>query len=155
MIKVIAALLLQKEATLSSAESCTGGKVGSLITSMAGASQIYKGGVIAYDNKVKEEVLSVPAQLIDIYGAVSRQCVEAMASGVQRLMHTEYAVATSGIAGPEGGSEEKPVGTVWIAVASPQNVFSQKFIFSGNRITNIKQFSAAALNMLHLTLLSQ
>jgi len=151
--EVVAALLLQRNATLSTAESCTGGKIGSLITSLAGASCYYKGGVIAYDNKVKEEVLNVPSQIIEVYGAVSKQCVEAMAAGVRLLLHADYAIAVTGIAGPDGGSDEKPVGTVWIAVATPHTCSSQKFIFTGDRSRIMDRTSAAALNLIRIAIL--
>jgi len=153
LTEVVAALLLQRNVTLSTAESCTGGKIGSLITSLAGASRYYKGGVIAYDNKVKEETLKVPSQIIERYGAVSEQCAQAMSTGVRLLLHTDYAIAVTGIAGPEGGSDEKPVGTVWIAVATPQKCNSQKFIFTGDRARIIDRSSAAALNLLRMAFL--
>ena len=149
----IVTLLLQKKATLSSAESCTGGKIGTMFTSLAGASQYYKGGVIAYDNSVKKKVLEVPSQLIESYGAVSQPCVEAMATGVQKRLHTDYAIATSGIAGPDGGSDEKPVGTLWVAIATPQKCHSKKFLFTGDRLRNIDRFTTTALNELRLQLI--
>ena len=151
--EVVAKLFIQKKVTLSSAESCTGGKVASLITSIPGSSHFYKGGVIAYHNKVKEDVLHIPDQLLEKYGAVSLECVEAMALGVQKMMITHYALATSGVAGPEGGSDEKPIGSVCIAVATPLGCTSKKFIFSGNRGTNIERFSATALHMLRQSVL--
>jgi len=153
LVDVIDTLLTQKNASLSTAESCTGGRIGGIITSKAGASRYYKGGVIAYDNRIKEEVLNVPTQILDMYGAVSQQCVEAMAVGVQILFHTDYAIATSGIAGPGGGSDAKPVGTVWIAVASPQGCLSKEFHFAGDRLRNIERASMAALNMLRLSII--
>ena len=149
----ISALLLEKKATLSCAESCTGGKIASLLTSFSGASRYFKGGVIAYDNGVKEEILHVSKQLIKAYGAVSQQCVEAMAISIKRLMKTTYAISTSGIAGPEGGSEDKPVGTIWIAITTPFSCTSKKFHYTGDRTTNIDLFSKAALSMLHSALL--
>ena len=154
MEDVIAKLLVQKRATVSTAESCTGGKIGSIFTSLSGASQYLKGGVIAYDNAIKEEVLCVPAPLIERFGAVSQPCVEAMATGVLRLFHTDYAVATSGIAGPEGGTAEKPVGTLWVAIATPQICSAKKFIFSGDRLRNIDRFAVTALNELRTQLIS-
>ena len=153
--EVIAKLLIQNSATLSCAESCTGGRIGAIFTSMAGASKYFKGGVIAYDNTIKEHVLGVSSQLIKRYGAVSQQCVESMATGVQRLMQSDFAIATSGIAGPDGGTDEKPVGTVWIAVATPQKCTSKTFLFASNRLTNIEWFSAMALNMLRKEIMNE
>ena len=153
--EVVAALLIQKNATLSSAESCTGGKIGTIITSLAGSSKYYKGGIIAYDNKVKESILGVPPKVIDTYGAVSQQCVESMAIGARRLLETDYAIATSGIAGPDGGTDEKPVGTVWICVASSLKCSSRKFTFGANRLTNVEWFSAMAINMLRIVILGE
>ena len=153
MEEVVASLLLHKQASLSTAESCTGGKIGSQIISLAGASRYYKGGVVAYDNKIKEKVLSIPTSLIDSYGAVSQPCVEAMASGVLQLFQTDYALATSGIAGPEGGTEEKPVGTLWVAIATSQKLYSKRFLFSSDRLRNIDRFTVTALNELRLQLI--
>ncbi|MDR2586340.1 MAG: CinA family nicotinamide mononucleotide deamidase-related protein [Prevotellaceae bacterium] len=151
--EVIAKLLLEKKYTLSTAESCTGGKIGSIFTSLEGASNYYHGGIIAYHNNIKEKILNVPRQLIDTYGAVSQQCVEAMAMGAQQLFHTDWVIATSGIAGPSGGTKEKPVGTLWIAIASPKTVYSKHFIFSNDRLRNIDRFSVTALNELRIHLL--
>ena len=151
--EVVAQLLVQNKVTISTAESCTGGKIGSILTSIAGASQYYKGGIIAYDNTVKEEILQVPVQLLESYGAVSQQCVEAMAIGVQRLLQTDYALATSGIAGPDGGTDEKPVGTLWIAIATPQKCYSKMFLFANDRLRNIDRFTASALNELRLQII--
>ena len=150
--EVVAELLVQKKATLSCAESCTGGKIGANIISLPGASRYYKGGVIAYDNSVKEKVLSVHRYILETYGAVSQQCVEAMALGVQRLLQTDYAIATSGIAGPDGGTDEKPVGTLWLAVATPEKCYSKKSHFASDRIRNIERFTVLALNELRLQL---
>ena len=150
--EVVAELLVQKRATLSCAESCTGGKIGASITSLPGASRFYKGGVIAYDNSVKEKVLSVPIHTLETYGAVSQPCVEAMAVGVQQLLQTDYAIATSGIAGPDGGTDEKPVGTLWLAIATPEKCFSKKSHFASDRLRNIERFTVLALNELRLQL---
>ena len=153
LAEIIASLLIEKEATLAVAESCTGGKVSLLITSVIGASKYYTGSILAYDNKIKEEILGVDRAILEQEGAVSAACVEAMATGAQKLLGTHYAVATSGIAGPSGGSPEKPVGTAWIAVATPFGCTSQKFLFSGDRLRNIDRISASALNMLRITII--
>jgi len=144
--EVIGKLLIEKEASISSAESCTGGNIARLITSIPGSSAYFKGSVIAYSNEIKERILNVNADDILKYGAVSEQVVEQMASGVKKLLNTDYAIATSGIAGPDGGTEEKPVGTVWIAVAGPNGVYSKKFVFSHDRDINIRRSTSMALD---------
>lgn len=141
-------LLKEKGATLSTAESCTGGYIAHLMTSISGSSVYFKGAIVAYANEIKENQLGVAPSVIKEYGAVSQQVVEKMALGVQEKMNTDYAVATSGVAGPTGGSEEKPVGTVWIAVATPSKVISEKYQFGKDRIVNIERTSVIALGML-------
>ena len=147
-------LLKEKKQTLSTAESCTGGRIANLITSIPGSSEYYKGSVIAYDNLVKEDLLKVPADIIGKYGAVCEEAVKKMAEGVRRLLKTDYSVATSGIAGPNGGTEEKPVGTIWIAVASVKGTVTEKHLFVQDRLTNINRFSYAALNLLRKQIIS-
>ncbi len=145
-------LLLDKGATIATAESCTGGKIAALITANPGSSAYFKGSVVAYDNNVKIDVLGVDTETLTTNGAVSRPVVEQMAEGVRRLLKTDYAVATSGIAGPGGGTPEKPVGTVWMAVAGPQGVKSYLLNTSGDRERIIERSSANALNQLRLYL---
>ena len=113
--------------TIATAESCTGGKLASLLNKHAGSSAFYMGSVVAYDNRVKEQVLGVSAEDLKTHGAVSEEVVEQMANGVRDLLHTDFAIATSGIAGPDGGTPEKPVGTVWIGWATPEGTFSECF----------------------------
>jgi nicotinamide-nucleotide amidase len=151
--EVIGKLLKDKKMTLATAESCTGGYIAHLITSVAGSSEYYLGSVVAYSNMIKEEQLNVSKSLLDSEGAVSKPIVEQMAIGVQKKFNSDFAIATSGIAGPAGGTEEKPVGTVWIAIAYRDGVFSQKHLFGKNREKNIKQSSVTALNMLRKILL--
>lgn len=146
--KAIGRMLLEKKATLCTAESCTGGYIAHLITSVPGSSQYYKGSVVAYANEIKEKVLGVDAEILNRHGAVSREVVEAMALGARSLLGTDYAVAVSGIAGPDGGTEQKPVGLTWIAVASPQGVVAQEFRFGNRRERNIQRAAVAALNEL-------
>lgn len=153
--KVIGELLREKQKTLSTAESCTGGKIARMITSIPGSSDYYKGSVIAYDNSVKKHLLDVPDDLLNKYGAVSKKVVEKMAKGVRKLLGSDYAVATSGIAGPDGGTDSKPVGTVWIAVSSDKGTVSVKYIFGMERNENILRFSNAALNLLRKQIISQ
>lgn len=149
---VISRHLRRTSCTMSTAESCTGGRIASLMTSLPGSSDIYKGSVISYHNDVKSDLLGVDRGIIEEFGAVSSECVLEMASGVRRLLKTDYAVATSGIAGPEGGTPEKPVGTLWIAVAGPDFCESRRVTFNGDRQRNIDRFSSEALNTLRLKL---
>jgi nicotinamide-nucleotide amidase len=146
--ELVGKLLKDRHCTVATAESCTGGKVASLITSVSGSSEYYKGSVVSYCNEVKADVLGVSRADLEKYGAVSSTVAEQMASGVRRLLKTDYAVATTGIAGPTGGSDEKPVGTVWIAVATPTKVVSRKYVFGKDRAINIERFAASALSML-------
>jgi len=145
---VIGKLLKAKNNTVCTAESCTGGEIAHMLTNVPGSSDYYKGSVVAYANSVKTQLLGVQEDIIEKNGAVSEKVVEDMAMGARNLFKTEYAVATSGIAGPDGGTEAKPVGTVWIAVASEKGIVTEKRIFGNDRITNIKRFSLAALNLL-------
>jgi len=150
---IIGILLKEKNKTLSLAESCTGGNISHLITSIAGSSSYYLGGVVAYANEIKESILGVSKSNIDNYGAVSKQVVEEMAEGVRSLYHSDFAIATSGIAGPTGGNEEKPLGTTWIAIASENKVLSKKYVFGNHRGRNIQMASVVALNMLRKVIL--
>lgn len=152
--KQIAALLLKHGATLSSAESCSGGSIAKRITALSGASQYFKGGIVAYDNGVKSGVLGVPEALIEEHGAVSREVVEAMADSAAQLFQTDYAVSTSGIAGPTGGTPEKPVGTVWIGVHTPEKTYSMQKLFGNLREQNIDYTTSNALFMLLERLIS-
>jgi nicotinamide-nucleotide amidase len=146
-------LLKSKNYTLCTAESCTGGNIARMITGIPGSSAYYKGSVIAYSNSVKQQVLGVQEDIINKNGAVSEIVVGQMAEGARKLFLTDFALATSGIAGPDGGSPEKPVGTLWIAVASASGIVTQKYVFGTDRLTNIKRFSLAALNLLRLQII--
>ncbi|MCW3804670.1 competence/damage-inducible protein A [Plebeiibacterium marinum] len=146
--KIIAELFLNKELTLSSAESCTGGNIAHMITSLPGSSAYFKGSVVAYHNQVKQHILGVSDDDLANYGAVSQPVVEQMARGARKALDSDYAVATSGIAGPDGGTEEKPVGTVWISVSGPDRTISEKFQFGTIRERNIIRASEMALVML-------
>ena len=131
-------LLTQKGKTLSTAESCTGGSISRLITRIPGSSAYFKGGIVSYANEVKINILHVCANHLEKHGAVSQQVVEQMALNVRKVLNSDFSVATSGIAGPSGGSEEKPVGTVWIAAASKDTVKSKKLTLPyNNREQNI------------------
>jgi nicotinamide-nucleotide amidase len=148
LAEYIGKLLKEKNQWLCTAESCTGGNIAHLITSVPGSSMYFKGSIVAYSNEVKTNILQVPEKIIQTYGAVSQPVVEFMAKGALHLLQCDYAIAVSGIAGPDGGSSEKPVGTTWIAVASKNHIQSKKFIFGTDRLINIERSSLAALNML-------
>ncbi len=134
--------------TLGTAESCTGGRIASAITAVAGCSDIFAGGIVAYSNEVKHNVLGVSRQVLDSEGAVSQPVVEAMAEGAARCLGCSCAVATSGIAGPGGATPDKPVGTVWIAARTPSAHTSALHHFSGDRATVAASATNAAMLML-------
>jgi nicotinamide-nucleotide amidase len=148
LASTLGGLLLKSGATIATAESCTGGYIAHLITRVAGSSAYYKGSILSYANEIKVNELGVKQEDLNVYGAVSEQVVAQMALGVQQKMKTDYAIATSGIAGPTGGSDEKPVGTVWIALATPEGVISEKYIFGKQREVNIERAAITALGML-------
>lgn len=141
-------LLLSKQKTMTTAESCTGGYMAHLITAIPGASNIYKGSVISYDNDIKTRILHVSPETLQAVGAVSEEVVKEMAAGALAEMKTDYAVAVSGIMGPDGGTPDKPVGTVWAAAASRERTVTQKFQFRFDRQRNIEMTAAQALNLL-------
>ncbi|MFT3747742.1 MAG: competence/damage-inducible protein A [Agriterribacter sp.] len=153
LAKVIGKLLNEKKATVSTAESCTGGYIAHLITSFAGSSDYFKGSVVSYANEVKENVLHVQHETLLTDGAVSEATVRQMVAGVLAAMHTDYAVATSGIMGPGGGTADKPVGTVWIAAGSRSHIIAEKFHFRYDRERNIEMAAIYALNMLRKCIL--
>lgn len=148
--KQMGKVLRKKGMTIATAESCTGGEIARLITSVPGSSEYFKGTVVAYANDVKIRVLGVAAEDIEKEGAVSEKVVLQMAEGVRKLMQANYAVSTSGVAGPDGGTPEKPVGTVWIGIATPTRTFARKFVFSFTRERNIAKAAAKALELLML-----
>lgn len=134
--------------TCATAESCTGGGIGAMITSVAGSSSVYLGGIISYANEVKRDVLGVSEEILNTVGAVSKECAEAMALGAKRLTKADCAVAVTGIAGPGGGTDEKPVGLVWFGVATKDAVYSGKKIFAGDRESVRAQTAEHALGLL-------
>lgn len=146
--KCIGRMLAENGKTVSAAESCTGGLISSLFTSVPGSSEYYLGSVTSYANSVKTGVLGVPAEIIEKYGAVSEECVREMAEGVRRITGSDFSVATSGIAGPGGGSDTKPVGLVCIGVSSQMGTETFRMVFKGDRKRNIDRFTANALNLL-------
>ena len=126
-------VLAEKKMTCATAESCTGGGVGYAITGVAGSSAVFWGGVISYDNSVKRGLLGVPNEVLSTHGAVSSECAAAMAQGARERLGTDFAVSITGIAGPGGGSAEKPVGLVWFGLASETGVKTEKETFPGGR----------------------
>ncbi len=151
---IVGKLLKENKQTLSLAESCTGGYISHLITLTPGSSAYYKGSVIAYSYEIKTMELGVDKDILNARGAVSQEVVEKMASSVRKKFDTDYSIAVSGIAGPDGGTPEKPVGMVWIAVATPTKVFSKKCQFANNRLRNIQMTANTALNMLRKEILT-
>ena len=151
----IGSILKTAGKTVSAAESCTGGTIAALLTSVAGSSEYFLGSVTSYANSVKTGVLGVDPEIIASHGAVSSECVAAMAEGVRKLTGSDYSVATSGIAGPGGGSDEKPVGTVWIGVSSHMGTETFRMVFKGDRKRNIERFAANALNKLREKLVNE
>ena len=140
--------LIDKKLTCATAESCTGGGVGREITSVPGASAVFMGGIISYDNSVKQGVLGVPEEVLATKGAVSSECAAAMAEGARRLIGTDLAVAVTGIAGPDGGTADKPVGLVWFGLSSKAGTTTDKKIFSGDREAVRAAAIEHALNLL-------
>lgn len=147
-VEEIAALLQERHLTLGTAESCTGGRIANLITSYAGSSSYFKGGIVSYCNEVKHRVLGVSEEDLAAFGAVSQPVVEQMAKGAIRVLNCDCAVATSGIAGPGGAVPGKPVGTVWIAAAYKDKIISRCFNFPSDRIGNIEASAEMALELL-------
>jgi len=147
-------LLRDKNLTLCTAESCTGGNISHKITSVPGSSDYFRGSVVAYSNDIKTSVLGVDPLLIQRDGAVSESVAVAMAEGARKLMKTDFAVATTGIAGPSGGTDLKPVGTLWVAVSHGLGTIAEKHTFTTDRVTNITRFTFVALNLLRKQIIS-
>lgn len=154
LAEVVGKLLMDQKATLSVAESCTGGHLAHQFTQNSGSSAYFVGGILSYANQVKVDYLGVSEQILATDGAVSEACIEAMALGVQKRLGTTYSLATSGIAGPDGGTKEKPVGTVWIALAHPTGVITRQLTLGGTRMQNIYLSSLACVNLLRKYLLN-
>lgn len=153
--KVVGMLLKGKDKKVATAESCTGGYLAHLITSVPGSSGYYEGSVISYANQIKINELGVSPETLQTVGAVSEACVIQMAEGVRKKFNTDYAISTSGIAGPDGGSAEKPVGTVWIAVSSSSQTVAQQFNMGDNRERTIHRTALQGLDMLRKMLLEE
>lgn len=146
--KAVLNLLEKNNLTLSVAESCTGGHISQLITKQAGSSSVFAGGGIVYSYDLKTKLLGVKKETLQKYGAVSEETIREMATGALANFNTDYTIAVSGIAGPGGGLPDKPVGTVWIAVANKEKTIARKFTFSNKRVQNIERSAIAALNLL-------
>lgn len=151
---VVVRLLMERHQWVSVAESCTGGLLGSRFTDVPGASAVFKGGVIAYSNQVKQDPLGVPAETLETHGAVSEPVVLAMTQGARQRFGTDWAVAISGVAGPDGGTPDKPVGTVWIAVDGPDGAVAERMNYGGQRSTIKWRATQTALVMLRERLLT-
>lgn len=148
-------LLAQSNATVAIAESCTGGTIAQLFTANPGSSAYFKGAVVAYANETKTALLGVRPKTIETHGAVSREVALEMAEGAKRALNTDYAIATTGIAGPDGGTPEKPVGTVWIAIAGKHQVLVERYTFAHNRERNIIRSAQTAINLLRQLILTE
>lgn len=153
--QTLAELLWQRRATVAVAESCTGGLISHKLTNISGSSAFFERGLVCYSNRAKTELLGVPANLIETEGAVSEAVAIAMAEGVRRIAESDYGLATTGIAGPAGGSEEKPVGLVYLALADRHGACCERHVFSGDRWLNKERFSNSALNLLRKKLVEK
>ena len=152
---VVGNLLKANNQTVATAESCTGGFIGHLLSKHAGSSQFYTGGVISYDNRIKTEFLDVPTSILQTVGAVSQEAVEQMAKAVREKMNTDFAVSVSGIMGPSGKTDEKPLGMVWIGVANKEKVVSKVFYLRFDRQRNIEVTANQAINLLRLLIINK
>ena len=155
MPQVVSKLLRERKKTVATAESCTGGYIAHLLTKEPGASVIYKGSVVSYSNSIKQTVLQVSSDTLSSYGAVSEQTVTQMVKGAIAAMNTDFAIATSGVMGPEGGTPDKPVGMVWVAAGNKDNVVAKQFNFRFDRLRNIELTANNALNTLRKFILDQ
>ena len=149
LLNKISIILKKQNLKIATAESCTGGLIAHTLTNISGASDYFDRGVVSYSNKSKTELLGVPKKLIDKYGAVSNPVAKAMADGIRVKSEVDIGISTTGIAGPTGGTKEKPVGLVFIAISTKDNVIVKKYQFGGNRIQNKYDTCKAALNMLY------
>ncbi|MFW6120947.1 MAG: CinA family protein [Petrotogales bacterium] len=148
LLNKISEKLKENDLKIATAESCTGGLLAHTLTNISGSSEYFDRGVISYSNQAKIELLGVPEKTLKQYGAVSEQTAKAMAIGIKERSNVEIGISTTGVAGPTGGTKEKPVGLVYIGIAGSKNVKVKKFIFSGDRIQNKENTCKAALDML-------
>jgi nicotinamide-nucleotide amidase len=153
--ETVANLLIKNKKTLSLAESCTGGYASHLFTQIPGSSSFYEGSIICYSYDIKEKELNVPHDLLVEKGAVSQEVVEILSDEIRKKYKTDYSIAISGIAGPAGGTPDKPVGSVWVSVRSDKTIVSKLFSFGNNRERNISQSALAAINLLRELILKE
>ena len=149
----LSTLLSRKKIFVATAESCTGGLIAHMLTNVSGSSSYFDRGIISYSNNAKMELLDVSSELLEIYGAVSAQVAEAMAEGVRKKSGVDVGIATTGIAGPTGGTKEKPVGLVYIGVSTADETIVKQFQFNGSRLENKKSTCYEALHLLYNTVL--
>lgn len=147
-LKKVSILLTQKNLTIATAESCTGGLIAHSLTNISGSSDYFDRGVVIYSNNAKRELLAVPEEILKKYGAVNKHVAKTMAEGIRKKSNVDIGIATTGIAGPTGGTKEKPVGLVYIAISTTQNTIVKKFKFTGNRLQNKESTCNAALEMI-------
>ncbi len=146
--KEISEIFWKEGFSLSTAESCTAGNVAAIITVVPGSSHFYKGGIVAYANELKQNILQVKAETLENYGAVSEETVIEMVKGAMQVFNTDFAVATSGIAGPAGGTPEKPVGTIWVAAGCKDKIVTAKLSEDNGRDKNIQSATKKTLQLL-------
>ncbi|MCZ8371406.1 CinA family protein [Phocaeicola acetigenes] len=146
--KEISEIFWKEGFSLSTAESCTAGNVAAIITAVPGSSHFYKGGIVAYANELKQNILQVKAETLETYGAVSEETVIEMVKGAMQVFNTDFAVATSGIAGPAGGTPEKPVGTIWVAAGCKDKIVTAKLTEDNGRDKNIQSATKKTLQLL-------
>ena len=155
IVRVIGDILIERNLTLGTVESCTGGSIAIQIVSMSGSSEFYNGSIVSYTNELKANLVGVKQETLDANGAVSEQVVREMAINGAKILGTDYCISVSGIAGPSGGSDAKPVGTVWIGLTCPEGTYAKKFSFGYNRKRNIQASVYAGLNFLRLSLIEE
>jgi nicotinamide-nucleotide amidase len=148
LIESVAQLLTEKHLTIATAESCTGGLLGHVLTSISGSSAYYDRGIISYTNQAKHDLLNIPIELLETYGAVSEQVAKSMSEGVRTLAYTDLGISTTGIAGPTGGTKEKPVGLVYIGVSTKNKTIVKRCEFQGSRLENKDSTCMEALQLL-------
>jgi nicotinamide-nucleotide amidase len=153
--KIIGDILKQKNLTIATAESCTGGCISYLLTTIPGSSEYYWGSVVAYHNDIKKEALNVKSDTLKKFGAVSEETAKEMAKGIRKKFKTNIGISSTGVAGPSGGTEEKPVGTVWIAYSDEEEVITKKLMLGGDRDLNVKQTAIAALDLIRQRLVKK
>lgn len=149
LLKKVSNLLKEKNLKVATAESCTGGLIAHTLTNISGSSDYFDRGVVSYSNKAKTDLLGVPEDILKKYGAVSKEVVKIMAEGIRIKSNVDIGIATTGIAGPTGGTKEKPVGLVFIAVSTSHGIYIRRYQFAGNRLQNKEQTCNAALWMIY------